>query len=134
MPGDVVYLFTPMAHSPEDMPNRIRFLRKQRGLTLQQVADEIGVHKTMMGMLERGDRPLHLTYQQAIARVLGVAPADLLRTEDNPFSGIAEEDRKFFLEYLSFDAAGRRTLRSLSENLREWRGDSPDADTDRKTG
>lgn len=71
--------FPGMADRP---PNRIRALRKARGLTLKQLGAEIGVGTTQMHDLEMGGRDLGFSYMQRLARALQVRPADLLNPED----------------------------------------------------
>jgi transcriptional regulator with XRE-family HTH domain len=63
----------------------IRERRKERGLTLQQVADalEAAGHALPMNSvwkIERGERRVDLDDLEALAEVLDVDPADLLRT------------------------------------------------------
>jgi transcriptional regulator with XRE-family HTH domain len=61
--------------------NRIRALRQARGLTLQDVADALGVTVQMVSRWELGTRPLRLASIQKIARVLGVPPGALFPDE-----------------------------------------------------
>jgi transcriptional regulator with XRE-family HTH domain len=54
-------------------------LRKQRGLSQEALAEVIGVHRTYMGGVERGERNLTLKSVERIASKLGVPVLDLLR-------------------------------------------------------
>jgi transcriptional regulator with XRE-family HTH domain len=56
---------------------RIRQLREARGLTLQDVADAIGVTRQQVGRLETGARTLKPDTLRSIARALDVPVADL---------------------------------------------------------
>jgi transcriptional regulator with XRE-family HTH domain len=67
----------------EQMPNRIRELRKARGMTLEQLGDRIGCGVTMMSDLERGQRELSYYWMQKLAKVLKVQAADLFLEKDN---------------------------------------------------
>lgn len=58
--------------------NKLRTIRKERKLTLQEVADAAGTTNQMVGMLERGERKLTLEWMQKLAPVLGVTVAELL--------------------------------------------------------
>lgn len=58
--------------------NRLRHIRKQRKLTLQQVADAAGTSNQMLGMLERGERKLTVEWMEKLAPALGVSVAELL--------------------------------------------------------
>jgi len=57
---------------------RIRDLRKQRGLTIQALADAIGVTKSHVSEMERGVKPISSRHLESIARALGCCPADLI--------------------------------------------------------
>ena len=56
----------------------IRRLRQERGLSQEDLADEIGVHRTYMGGVERGERNLTLRSLERLAERLGVSPLSLL--------------------------------------------------------
>jgi transcriptional regulator with XRE-family HTH domain len=56
----------------------IRRLRRERGLSQEDLADEIGVHRTYMGGVERGERNLTLRSLERLAERLGVSPLSLL--------------------------------------------------------
>jgi transcriptional regulator with XRE-family HTH domain len=57
----------------------LRAYRQARGLSQEAFAELVGVHRTYMGGLERGERNLTLRSLERLARVLAVAPLDLLR-------------------------------------------------------
>ena len=59
---------------------RVREHRQRLGLSQEQLAEEIGFHRTYLGSLERGERNLTLTSLEALADRLGVEPLELLRT------------------------------------------------------
>lgn len=56
----------------------LRALRRQRGLSQEQFADVLGVHRTYMGGVERGERNLTLRTVERLAEHLGVDPLTLL--------------------------------------------------------
>lgn len=56
----------------------LRALRRERGLSQEDFADALGVHRTYMGGVERGERNLTLKSVERIADRLGVDPASLL--------------------------------------------------------
>lgn len=60
----------------------IRRLRRERGLSQEELADEIGVHRTFMGGVERGERNLTLQTLERLAQRLGVDPVSLLKEPD----------------------------------------------------
>ena len=56
----------------------LRSLRKAKGLSQEVFADTLGIHRTYMGGLERGERNVTLKTVERIAAAVGVDPADLL--------------------------------------------------------
>jgi transcriptional regulator with XRE-family HTH domain len=56
----------------------IRELREQRGLSQKTLAAEVGVHRTYMGSVERGERNVSLNNILRIAAALGASGAELL--------------------------------------------------------
>jgi len=57
----------------------LRRYREQRGLSQEAFADVLGVHRTYMGGVERGERNLTLRSVERIAAVIKVNPLELLR-------------------------------------------------------
>jgi transcriptional regulator with XRE-family HTH domain len=58
----------------------LRRYRLERGYSQEAFADHMGVHRTYMGSVERGERNLTLQTLERIAIFLGVDPIDLLRS------------------------------------------------------
>lgn len=56
----------------------LRAYRKARGLSQEDFADVLGVHRTYMGAVERGERNLTLQTVERIADQLGVKALSLL--------------------------------------------------------
>jgi transcriptional regulator with XRE-family HTH domain len=56
----------------------IRRLRKIKGLSQEQLADEAGIHRTYIGAVERGERNISLDNIVAIAHGLKVRASELL--------------------------------------------------------
>lgn len=57
----------------------LRAYRTERGLSQEAFADLVGVHRTYMGGLERGERNLTLQSLERLAEVLSVDPIQLLK-------------------------------------------------------
>lgn len=71
------------ANSPEEpvdarVRRRLRELRTERGLTLQQVAERANIDISTLSRLEAGKRRLALDHIPALAAALGVSTDDLL--------------------------------------------------------
>jgi transcriptional regulator with XRE-family HTH domain len=60
------------------MQNRIGVLRRERGLSLADLAKAAGTTKAQIQKLERGDRRLSLEWMERLAAALGVKASDLL--------------------------------------------------------
>lgn len=58
--------------------NNLREYRLQRNLSQEDFADVLGVHRTYMGGIERGERNLTLKSLERIAIVLKKDPRELL--------------------------------------------------------
>jgi transcriptional regulator with XRE-family HTH domain len=56
----------------------LRLYRLRRGLSQEAFADVVGVHRTYMGGVERGERNLTLRSVERIAQRIGVASLELL--------------------------------------------------------
>jgi transcriptional regulator with XRE-family HTH domain len=56
----------------------LRAHRKSEGLSQEAFAEVLGVHRTYMGAVERGQRNLTLQSLERIASKIGVDPVDLL--------------------------------------------------------
>ena len=59
----------------------LRRYRQARGLSQETFADLVGVHRTYMGGLERGERNLTLRSVKRLAAVIEVDPLELLRDQ-----------------------------------------------------
>lgn len=56
----------------------VRELRKERGVSQEELADEIGLHRTYIGSIERGERNVGLNNVIRIASALDVRASGLM--------------------------------------------------------
>lgn len=57
---------------------RVRQLRKAKGLSQEKLAELADLHRNYIGGIERGERNLALLNILRLARALGVSPSQLL--------------------------------------------------------
>jgi transcriptional regulator with XRE-family HTH domain len=60
----------------------LRAYREDKGLSQEAFADALGVHRTYMGGIERGERNLTLKSLERIAARIGVEPLALLEASE----------------------------------------------------
>lgn len=109
----VILQFPAMAKTDPEapMPNRLRELRKARGLTLQALgAPPVGIHYGHLQKLETGARELSVPIMERVARGLGVPMADLLNLADG---GLTAHERALIEAYRRLPA----TLRSAIDGI-----------------
>ncbi|MEY4120629.1 MAG: hypothetical protein RLZZ472_1019 [Pseudomonadota bacterium] len=58
--------------------NTIRGLRQELGLSQEAFADEVGLDRSYLGGIERGEHNLALMNLLKISKALGIKPSDLL--------------------------------------------------------
>nr|WP_255703896.1 helix-turn-helix transcriptional regulator [Erythrobacter sp. SN021] len=68
----------------EEYPNRIREIRKQRGMTQKELAQAMGMSAVNIGHLELERRDPSLSNLRALAKIFGIPTASLLSVRDNP--------------------------------------------------
>ncbi|EJL32222.1 putative transcriptional regulator [Caulobacter sp. AP07] len=59
--------------------SNVRRLRKERGLSQEALADEVGLAVTYVGQIERGQRNPTLDVVERFAEVFGVDPLEMLK-------------------------------------------------------
>jgi transcriptional regulator with XRE-family HTH domain len=57
---------------------RLKLLRVRSGMTQEELADRAGMHRTFIGLLERGESGTNVERLVDLAHALGVEPAELL--------------------------------------------------------
>lgn len=73
-------------------------LRAEGGLTLEQLADQAGIHRTSIGLLERGERAPSVAMASKIAAALGYPLSELLAKAELIADGKLSEKDAFFEE------------------------------------
>ena len=60
------------------LARNLKRLRSEKGWSQEELADQAGLHRTYVSGVERGVRNPTITIVAALAKALGVAPAELL--------------------------------------------------------
>jgi len=100
--------------------NNIRKLRQARGMSQENVADEIGMGASSYSKIERGETDPNLTRLVDIARVLEVDVVDLLSDHDKMLEESNKDYGKLDLEQLN------KTLQILVTEIQNLRSDLSD--------
>jgi transcriptional regulator with XRE-family HTH domain len=90
-------------------------IREAEGLTIEQVADSAGIHRTYLGLIERNERQPTLSVTIPIARALNYELSDLLTRAELIESGILELDEA--IKNLSLRIPNRSNLRNQDKLL-----------------
>ena len=61
----------------ERFGHRVRELREAKGLSQEELAFKVGVHRTYLGGIERGERNPSLKNIDLVAKALGISLAEL---------------------------------------------------------
>ncbi|WP_374801275.1 helix-turn-helix domain-containing protein [Aerosakkonema funiforme] len=61
------------------MASNLKRLRKELGISQEDLAEKCGLHRTYVGAIERSERNITLQTLEKLAESLGVSPHDLLK-------------------------------------------------------
>ncbi len=65
---------------------RVRFYRKQKGVSQEKLAEICGLHPSYVGQIERGEKNITIEILYRLSQGLNVSMADLLQDIDHPDS------------------------------------------------
>ena len=110
---------------------RIRQLRALRGLSQDNMADEIGMSAGNFGKIERGEIDVSASNLIQIAKVLGVSVSDFF--EDKPITPLS--DKKIEYGYATKEELSEvaKALQSLAEQINNLREELPTKKPAKKT-
>lgn len=99
-----------------DFAQRLAAVRKQRGMTQQTLADQVGIHVTQIRRYEAGTSQPTLEVLRALAIALSVSTDALVFNEDE--RGPADEQLRLHLEALNqLDDDEKTTVINLIESV-----------------
>lgn len=61
---------------------KIKNLRKEQNLSQEELANKAGLHRTYIGMIERGERNITLINMEKLAKALNISLYKLLEFKD----------------------------------------------------
>ena len=104
------------------MKDRLKHRRVSMGLTLQEVADEIGVEKPTVQRYESGKiKRIDTVTVEILAKAIGCSPAYLMGWTDSPskFSGIkrSSEDESLLSNFHQLNRKGREAALGAVKGL-----------------
>jgi len=73
---------------------RVRELRKAKGFSQEGFADTVGVHRTWMGAVERGERNLSFHNLVLISKALGITLSEFLSGLEERARALQDAERK----------------------------------------
>lgn len=69
-------------------------LRARAGVSMTDLADRLGMHRTMWDRIERGERGLSPTAAEAVGDVLGIKGSEVRRALERGLAAIPEDRRR----------------------------------------
>lgn len=113
-------IFTVNLHSitMEQMVNRIKEMRKKKGLSQGAMAAELGVSQATYGKIEKNEAKLTLDKLERVAEILGCNPAQLLGYETGADTG-AKDNAQQYLEIKQLHQENKDVMDKLLESKDE---------------
>ena len=97
--------------------NRLKALRKNRGVTIRSLAESLGMNHSTLTLQEQGKRNFSITSSRAIADFFGVSADYLLgASPDEMYKKLVKALKDFYKDTVSADGS---VVRSLSAEVKE---------------
>ena len=97
---------------PALVPNRIREHRRQRGMTLEVLAERLNCSITQVSDLELGKRQLSQHWMERISRALKVKPGELLPIDDAV--ALTDHEKELLMRYRAGSGVEQEMLLAIS--------------------
>ncbi|MBX9728636.1 MAG: helix-turn-helix domain-containing protein [Sphingopyxis sp.] len=101
----------------DDLPNRIRFWRQKRKLTLETLGERNGMTRANLSRFETGGRTLSIEWLRRIATALDLSVADLLAPKDNPWQ-LNDDERALIAAVRGEGVVNLDAVRCVAETIR----------------
>lgn len=107
-----------MADLVTKLGNRIRQIRKDHGLSLEQLGELAGLHPNYIGQVERGEKNVTVESLEKIARGLGVSLQELFQYVD---PSVQPDELGELIDLLAVRPSSDRALvLKLVKSVFEW--------------
>lgn len=104
----------------EQVNNRIKEMRKQKGMSQGAMAAELGVSQATYGKIEKNEAKLTLDKLDRIAEILNCSTTELLGYESNANSGKSDKDyAQQYQEIKQLHQENKQVLEKLLESKDE---------------
>lgn len=98
-----------------NFPEHLAALRKQKGLTQQQLAERIGVHVVQLRRYEAGSSQPTLDVIRAMALALGISADELLFDKDE--RGPSDDLKLQFEAVSKFDPESKKVVQQVLDSM-----------------
>jgi transcriptional regulator with XRE-family HTH domain len=102
--------------SKKQIGQRIRELRRQRGVSQVELAKSLGTYQTVISAVERGVRGLTLHQIVRFAEALGASPNDVL-LKDGTAESTTLSDRRFLRRLQKIERLPKRDQQALLRTI-----------------
>ncbi|GGD74048.1 helix-turn-helix domain-containing protein [Croceicoccus mobilis] len=96
--------------------NRVRELRKAKGMSQTELAQAAGISQPAISQIENDTRPITLDWLRTFARILDVTPADILDDDDHP-DRLSLEERELIENFRAATAQQREMIHRIAEPI-----------------
>lgn len=95
---------------------RLKELRKEAGLTQQDIAAKLGLNQATYSAMERGSQSILLDYLFQIAEALQI-PIWQMLADPNEAGAIKKNDKNFFDMWIKFSPTEREVLKLMADQI-----------------
>lgn len=108
---------TKLEEANDTIGRRLARLRKERGITQTELAEELGVSQPLVSAWERGELRLHGELIVELARILETSADEILGLEDVPESPNRTKNRRLLRRLRKIDQLPKRDQEALIRTI-----------------
>ena len=109
-----------------DVGNRIRELRKKKGMTQQELAQKLGLKDSAIAKYENGRvENIKRSTLSKMAKILDCSPVYLLGIEQDDVFDLSDDERELIIEFRNSDIDTQKMIRMLmyASKINEMKND-----------